>query len=133
MIRIVHVFCAALLVGAALLSYGVKEEVARLADEVAALKRDRVVLQSDIAVLEAEWAELNSPDRLRALADGVFAPGPWRTADGRPLTPIAPDKTRALARPSAYEAPVRTPRVAAQPNLHVQTGDISAPNAGATP
>ena len=40
--------------------------------EVEALLREISALQKRVAVLNAEWAYLNRPDRLRALADAHF-------------------------------------------------------------
>jgi hypothetical protein len=73
MMRFVHLTVAAALVAAAVYVYKIKfestvraEQVARLASEI---RRERDV----IAALRAEWAQLDNPARLQALAQRHLA------------------------------------------------------------
>ena len=69
MIKILHVVAIASLIGSAGYAYSIKYDAIYHAEELAringAINRER----DAIAVLRAEWALLNRPDRVQALAD----------------------------------------------------------------
>ncbi len=63
-----------LLVVAATWAYRVNYATQATLDRVSVLRHEIVRLHETVSVLEAEWAYLNRPDRLRALA---AIHGPW--------------------------------------------------------
>lgn len=69
MIKILHVAAIAGLIGSAVWAYSIKYETIRQTEELARLEREISRERDLIAVLRAEWAFLNRPDRVEALAD----------------------------------------------------------------
>ncbi|MBX2855501.1 MAG: hypothetical protein KTR21_10955 [Rhodobacteraceae bacterium] len=96
MFRILHTACAALLVAAALIAYGVKEETAALQREKQDLQRRKARLAAEIATLEAEWAYLNGPETLLRTAAKVYGPGRLIGAEGEVLTELRPEQAVSL-------------------------------------
>jgi cell division protein FtsL len=68
MIRLVHLFWVGVVALAAALVFNVSHEVQELKQERAALAEKIRHEQETIRVLEAEWAFLNQPARLEAMA-----------------------------------------------------------------
>lgn len=96
MIRILHTACVGALVGVALVAYGVKEETAALDRKVIELKERRAALHEAIQRERAEWAYLNSPAVLEAIATRVFGAGRYGSAENTLLSPWRPEQLVAL-------------------------------------
>lgn len=101
MIRILHTACAALLVVVALVAYGVKEETGALRDEVKRLTAQKAEMESEIKRLETEWAYLNGPEQLLAIARRVYGADPSGAprligGEGELLTPWRPEQLASL-------------------------------------
>lgn len=92
MIRILHTACVGALVGVALVAYGVKEEIAALDRKVVELKEQRAALHEAIQRERAEWAYLNSPAVLDAIATRVFGAGRYGSAENTLLSPWRPEQ-----------------------------------------
>ncbi|MBN8941654.1 MAG: hypothetical protein J0H01_19260 [Rhizobiales bacterium] len=69
MMRFLNILVVAALIVAAVVVYRVKYEATRHAEEVARLKLEISREREAIAELKAQWARLNRPDRLQALAE----------------------------------------------------------------
>jgi cell division protein FtsL len=69
MMRLLNIMVLAALVSAAAYVYSIKYEAARHAGQVAKLQLEIKQEREAIAELKAQWAQLNSPDRLQALAE----------------------------------------------------------------
>lgn len=69
MMRILNIVVLAALVTAAVVVYRVKYEATRHAEQIARIRLDIAREREAIAELKAEWAQLNRPDRLQALAE----------------------------------------------------------------
>lgn len=69
MMRILNVVVLVTLIVAASVVYRVKYEATRHAEQVARLRLEIAREREAIAELKAQWAQLNSPDRLQALAE----------------------------------------------------------------
>lgn len=69
MMRILNIVVVAALIVAASIVYKVKYEATRHAEQVAKLRLEITREREAIAELNAQWAQLNSPDRLQALAE----------------------------------------------------------------
>lgn len=69
LLRIVHLFAIAGIVGSAVYAYSIKYETIWHGEQVAKLKH-RIERERDaIAVLRSEWAHLSRPERIQAIAD----------------------------------------------------------------
>lgn len=69
MMRILNTIVVAALIVAAVIVYRVKYEATRHAEQVAKIRLEIAREREAIAELRAQWANLNSPDRLQALAE----------------------------------------------------------------
>jgi cell division protein FtsL len=69
MMRFLNILVVAALVTAAAYVYRVKYEATRHGEQVAKLRLEIAREREAIAELKAQWAQLNSPDRLQALAE----------------------------------------------------------------
>lgn len=69
MMRILHTLVVLALIAAAAVVYRVKYESTRHAEQVAKIRLEISRQREAITELNAEWARLNSPDRLQALAE----------------------------------------------------------------
>ena len=69
MMRMMNIVVVAALIVAASIVYKVKYEATRHAEQVAKLRLEITREREAIAELKAQWAQLNSPDRLQALAE----------------------------------------------------------------
>lgn len=69
MIKILHVVAIASLIGSAGYAYSIKYDTIYHAEELARLNAAVDLERDAVAVLRAEWALLNRPDRVQALAD----------------------------------------------------------------
>lgn len=101
MIRILHTACAGLLVVIALVAYGVKEETGALREEVQRLTAQKAAMQSEIQRLETEWAYLNGPEQLLAIARRVYGADPHGAprllgGEGELLIPWRPEQVATL-------------------------------------
>ncbi|MEA2935578.1 MAG: hypothetical protein QOD74_2224 [Variibacter sp.] len=68
MLRVLHIFVIAALIGAAGWVYKIKFEATLDAEKVAKLRHEIRRERDTIATLRAEWANLNRPDRMQELA-----------------------------------------------------------------
>lgn len=69
MIRFLHILAIAGLIASAGYAYSIKYDTLYYAEQVAKLKAKVQKERDGIAVIKAEWALLNRPDRLQAVAD----------------------------------------------------------------
>lgn len=69
MMRILHTLVVLALIAAAAVVYRVKYEATRHAEQVAKIRLEISREREAIGELQAEWARLNSPERLQALAE----------------------------------------------------------------
>jgi cell division protein FtsL len=69
MMRLLNIVVVAALIIAAVIVYRVKYEATRHAEQVAKTKLEINREREAISELRAQWAQLNSPDRLQALAE----------------------------------------------------------------
>lgn len=69
MMRFINIVVVAALIVAAVVVYRVKYEATRHAEQAAKLRLEITREREAIAELRAQWAQLNSPDRLQALAE----------------------------------------------------------------
>lgn len=69
MMRILHTLVVLALIAAAAVVYRVKYEATRHAEQVARIRLEINREREAIGELQAEWARLNSPERLQALAE----------------------------------------------------------------
>lgn len=69
LLRIVHMFAIAAIVGSAVYAYSIKYETIWHGEQVAKLKHKIERERDAIAVLRAEWAHLSRPERIQAIAD----------------------------------------------------------------
>jgi len=91
-----YVLTALVVMGLAFWAYRENYSTQHAIDEVEQLNRDIGALREQLAMLNAEWAYLNRPDRLRALAEINY---------GRlELAPLAPDQFGTIEQ-VAYPAP----------------------------
>ncbi|SFI53264.1 hypothetical protein SAMN04488095_1152 [Jannaschia pohangensis] len=93
---LVYALCIAAVVGLAFWAYGEGYETRATEREVAQLEREIGARHQELSMLRAEWAYLNRPDRLHALAEMNF--------ERLGLMPLAPDHF-ALADQVAYPPP----------------------------
>lgn len=87
-----YVLTALAVMGLAFWAYRENYRTQQALDDVAALHADIGQLRERLAMLNAEWAYLNRPDRLRALADLNF--------DRLGLMPLAPEQFGDIAQVS---------------------------------
>jgi hypothetical protein len=97
MIRLLHVFVIAALVVSAGWVYKIKFEATSQAERVSKLRAEIRRERDAIAILRAEWAQLDRPDRIQALASRHLTLRPvegsqFDKLDGLPErpTPIVP-------------------------------------------
>ncbi len=69
MMRFINIVVVAALIVAAVVVYRVKYEATRHAEQAARLRLEINREREAITELRAQWAQLNSPDRLQALAE----------------------------------------------------------------
>lgn len=69
MMRVLHTLVVLALIAAAAVVYRVKYEATRHAEQVAKIRLEISREREAIGELQAEWARLNSPERLQALAE----------------------------------------------------------------
>lgn len=69
MMRVLHTLVVLALIAAAAVVYRVKYESTRHAEQVAKIRLEISREREAIGELQAEWARLNSPERLQALAE----------------------------------------------------------------
>lgn len=91
MMRFLNILVIATLIVAAVVVYRVKYEATRHAEEVAKLKLEINREREAIAELKAQWARLNRPDRLQALAERHLSLRPLAIDQMSTLTNL-PDK-----------------------------------------
>ncbi len=72
MIKLLHVAAIAGLIGSAVYAYSIKYDSIFHAEELARITAEVDRENEAIAVLKAEWALLNRPDRVQALADAFL-------------------------------------------------------------
>jgi len=132
MIKVLHVVAIASLIGSAGYAYSVKYDTIYHAEELARLNRAIERERDAIAVLRAEWALLNRPDRVQALADAhlpeIVPMDASRLAQFSDL-PERPDKDDGIARKLellGLGAPTSTPsanaaRTVATPSTRTPT------------
>lgn len=107
MIRIAHTALLALLVGVALVGYGVTEEIRRKRAVLMELVAQQEAVAEEIRVLRLELAHLSSPDRLRDLLRRLHGVPGLRDADGVALAPWRSDQLVDLSAPTLRSAPAR--------------------------
>lgn len=103
MIRVVHTACALLLVAAALIAYGFKEEVRALRAQKETLEERREAALAALDTARAEWRHLNDPEQLRRAATRLYGPGRLVDADGGQLAVPRPDQIVSLRNPREAE------------------------------
>lgn len=91
MMRILNTIVVAALIVAAVIVYRVKYEATRHAEQVAKIRLEIAREREAIAELRAQWANLNSPDRLQALAERHLSLKPLQTNQMHDLTNL-PEK-----------------------------------------
>ncbi|TVR10664.1 MAG: hypothetical protein EA385_02955 [Salinarimonadaceae bacterium] len=69
MIRFVNILAVASVIASAVYAYSIKYESIVHAEQLARVRAEIATERDAIAVLRAEWALLNRPDRVQALAD----------------------------------------------------------------
>lgn len=99
--RILTTACAALLIAALSIAYGLTEKTEALEREISALEDRRDALNRELDVLDYEWSAASAPERLERLAAASFGEGALRDASGAPLAPWRPDQTLRLRRRDA--------------------------------
>lgn len=115
MIKLLHVAAIGSLIGSAMWAYSIKYETILHGEELARLEAAISREQDMIAVLRAEWAHLNRPDRVQALADAylpdIVPIGPERLARFSDLRdrPPAEDAIGAKLQALGLAAPTATP------------------------
>lgn len=97
--RVFQVLLVGFVVAVALVSYGIKEEVRQMRANLDDLQEERDALAGSIQTLEAEWAYLNAPERLEAVAERVWGadlpmlqdptPSQVATLDSLPWRPLS--------------------------------------------
>ena len=97
MMRFLNICVIAALVLAAADVYNIKFESTRQAQRVAKLRLEIRREHDVIAALRAEWAKLDSPARIQALARRHLALQPDRCAAVRPVRPFAGASARACS------------------------------------
>lgn len=74
MFRILNIVAVLVLVGSAVYAYEIKYATLYQAEQLAKAKRDLARETDHLAMLKAEWARVDNPDRIEALAD-KYLPG----------------------------------------------------------
>lgn len=69
MIRLIHLFAIAVLIGSAAYAYSTKYETLYYSEMLAKLKTKLQKERESIAIAKAEWAMLTRPDRLQRIAE----------------------------------------------------------------
>lgn len=105
MFRFVHTVLLGAVVGVALVSYGLKEEVGARREALESLLRDQARLRAEIETLRAEWRFLSSPRQLRVIARRLWEDGTLRAADGTPLRPWTATQLLDLHAPAPAPSP----------------------------
>lgn len=136
MIRLVTLLALVMLAGVSSALYKLKYKVQTLDREALALQRQILAEREAIRLLEADWAYLNQPERLQALAErhltlGPIDPRQFVTVDAIParLVPLpeTPLNPSAKPAPGAKGAPLPPP--APTPALVAARGAGAAPGA----
>jgi hypothetical protein len=131
MIKILHVVAIASLIGSAGYAYSIKYDTIFHAEELARINAAAARERDAIAVLRAEWALLNRPDRVQALADAhlpdIMPMSAARLAQFSDL-PARPERDDEIGRKLealGLAAPTATPgaagRAAATPSTRTPT------------
>src|SRR5689334_1513672 len=95
MIRLMHVIVVCAFVSAAIYVYKIKFDATVQAEQVAVIRADIKRERDTIAALRAEWAKLDTPGRVQALANRHL-----------PLKPLEPTQYDNLASLPMRPAPI---------------------------
>lgn len=120
MIRFVNILAVASVIASAVYAYSIKYDTIVHAEELARVRAEIARERDAIAVLRAEWALLNRPDRVQALADAhldaIVPVDPRRFARFSDL-PDRPERNDDIGRKLealGLAAPTATPGAAAR-------------------
>jgi hypothetical protein len=102
MLRVLNMVVIAALVVAASWVYKIKFEATLQAERVAKLRTEIRRERDAIALLRAEWAQLDRPDRLQALAQRHLKLKPAEVAQFDPLDKL-PERPRQLVPPGTAD------------------------------
>lgn len=102
MLRLLNMLVIAALVVAAAWVYKIKFEATVQAERVAKLRTEIRRERDAIAILRAEWTQLDSPDRIQALAQRHLKLKPIETAQFDPLDKL-PERPRQLVPPGTTD------------------------------
>jgi hypothetical protein len=127
MLRLLHLVVIAGLVSAAVHVYKIKFDAAVQAEEVAKIRRDIRREREAIALLRAEWAKLDNPARIQALAYRhlKLRPVEGTQFDDIGRLPQRPPPIVPLDAPDAIAALIENAE-----GLDVPTGSIGRPQDG---
>jgi hypothetical protein len=126
--RLLHLIVVASLVAAAIHVYKIKFESTVQAERVAKLGAEIRRERDRIALLRAEWAQLDNPARIQALAQRHLALKPIDPGQIEPLDHL-PERSAPIAAPADQIALDRPGAATETPTGSVRAG--SAPSPGA--
>jgi hypothetical protein len=119
MFRFLNIVAVVVLVGSAVYAYEIKYSTIYQAEQLAKAKRDLARETDHVVLLKAEWAHLDDPGRVEALAEKYLGGQTLEltqmvTAAALPEKQPRPDEIAKLSEASA-PAPAAAPSVAAAP------------------
>ena len=121
--RIIHLFVICALIFAAAYVYRIKMESTARTERVLRLNAELREQRDAIAALRAEWARLDSPSRLQALAERHLGLKPLNATQYDSLKNL-PERAPSLARPGSPD-PIGAMIQTTGPEL--ATGSVRAP------